>query len=138
MVFLTGSPRLIQHFRLDHEHPFSEGEIVHVFSRTAATVGVASAILAVLAGSALADPPSGTVPAHTDIVGVGSDTSQLVVDQRSTAFNAQTPVPPNKLYSGDAVGSTSIVTKTGCTSITRPNGSGAGITNLQANTRPSG
>ena len=102
------------------------------------TLGVGGALLASVAGAALADPPSGVTPAHTDIVGAGSDTTQQVLDQLSTDYNGQSPAPANKLYSFDAVGSSSITTKTGCASITRPNGSGAGITALKANAQPSG
>src|ERR1700730_5713662 len=38
---------------------------------------------------ALAAPPAGTTPAATDIVGVGSDTTQDVVNALSVAYNKQ-------------------------------------------------
>lgn len=88
-----------------------------------------ASLVALGAGPVLADPPSGTTPAATDLVGVGSDTVQALFNQFSTDYTA-TP----KLYSYDATGSASITTKTGATSITRPNGSGAGITALQNTT----
>ena len=89
----------------------------------------AASVVSLAAGPALADPPSGTTPAATDIVGVGSDTVQALFNQFSTDYTA-TP----KLYSWDATGSTPITTKTGATSIARPNGSGAGITALGSTT----
>ena len=81
-------------------------------------------------GAAVADPPAGTVPAATDIVAVGSDTTQNVIDAISTSYN--TTKPTNKFYSYDATGTATIVTKKGCVAITRPNGSSAGIAALKA------
>jgi ABC-type phosphate transport system substrate-binding protein len=98
-------------------------------------------------GTALADPPTGTVPGLTSIVGVScnplfsgspteNSTGSLVADYNATD-------PPNKLYCWDSVNPTTgasggtIVTKgssssdTTC-SITRPDGSSAGITALEA------
>jgi hypothetical protein len=46
--------------------------------------GVAAAAIsmtATMATTAVADPPSGVTPAYIDIVGTGSDTTQLVIDQ---------------------------------------------------------
>jgi ABC-type phosphate transport system substrate-binding protein len=100
-------------------------------------------------GTALADPPSGTVPATTDIVGVGSDTitplfagspTEYTAGSLSYDYNNQSPVPANKLWSWDAVNPTTgaagdtIVTKSGCAGIARPDGSSAGITALNNNT----
>jgi len=98
--------------------------------------GAVAAVLGILAGPAVADPPVGIVPAHTSIVGVGSDTTQAVLNQISLDYDRTTAT--RKLYSFDATGSATIVTKTGCAAITRPNGSSAGITALKANARPSG
>lgn len=102
----------------------------------AATV---TAVVGLGVGTALADPPSGTVPRTTDIVGAGSDTIQALFDQFSPDYNAQTPAPTSKLYSFDAVNPTTglpgdtISTKndTNC-STSRPNGSGGGLTALEA------
>ncbi len=102
----------------------------------ASGVVATAAICVASASSAIADPPKGLRPPHTAIVGTGSDTTQLVVDAFSTAYNKTNPT--NKMYSFDAVGSATITEKTGCTAITRPNGSSAGITELEAATRPSG
>jgi ABC-type phosphate transport system substrate-binding protein len=92
----------------------------------ASAFGLAAAAMA--AGPVLADPPAGTTPAATDIVSVGSDTTQVVSNQFSVDFNATSP--SSKYYSWDATGTTPITPKSGATSITRPNGSGAGITEL--------
>lgn len=95
-------------------------------------------------GTALADPPSGTTPAATDIVGVGSDTTTPLFAGTNVPpappatsgslqpdFNATNPA--NKLWSWNATGTpTSITPKAGCAAITRPNGSSAGITALKA------
>ncbi|SEL03558.1 PstS family phosphate ABC transporter substrate-binding protein [Streptacidiphilus jiangxiensis] len=91
----------------------------------AAALGCAAALLA--AGPALADPS--VTPAATDIVGVGSDTTQALFNQLSTDYTG-TP----HLYSWDATGTSPITPKTGASSIARPNGSSAGITALAANT----
>jgi ABC-type phosphate transport system substrate-binding protein len=96
---------------------------------------VAVATLALSTGAALADPSS--TPAVTAIVATGSDTIQFLADQWSTDYNATTPTNP--FYSWDAVNPTTglpgdtVETKndTNC-SITRPNGSGAGIAQLEA------
>jgi hypothetical protein len=104
-------------------------------------------------GTALADPPTGTVPGLTSIVGVScnplfsgspteNSTGSLVTDYNNTD-------PANDLWSWDAVNPTTgasggtIVTKgssssdTTC-SITRPDGSSAGISALETGTTDSG
>ncbi len=101
-----------------------------------AVTGVAAAAVGVVGTSALADPPKGTVPTHTSIVGTGSDTTQLVVDAFSTAYNKTKP--KLKMYSFDAVGSTNVTEKKNCASRVRPNGSSAGIAELEAGLRPNG
>jgi ABC-type phosphate transport system substrate-binding protein len=107
--------------------------------------GVAAAAISLMATAAVADPPSGTTPRHTDIVGTGSDTTQFVVDQLATDYDAGLSASARHVYSFDAVdpsnptGSNQMITeKTGCDSRTRPNGSGAGIAELEANLHPSG
>lgn len=110
---------------------------VAAVAATALTIGVGAA--------AYADPPSGTIPATSDIVAVGSDTIQAVADGFSTDWNSnQAPthtVPPN-VYSWDAVnpvthqpGDTinskgTASTQPNCT-MTRPNGSGGGISQVE-------
>jgi ABC-type phosphate transport system substrate-binding protein len=100
-------------------------------------------------GVALADPPAGTTPALTSIVGVGSDTitplfsgspTENTAGSLVTDYNATNPA--NKLWSWDAVNPSNgtsgdpIVTKGSSSSdaacsIARPNGSSAGITALE-------
>jgi ABC-type phosphate transport system substrate-binding protein len=109
----------------------------------AAVVGAAVVALAGIGvGSAFADPYA--TPKSTDIVGVGSDTVTPLYDGSEnvkvpgtfvTDYNTQSPVPANLLWSWDAVGSTNIVTKPGCASIPRPDGSSAGITALNNNVK---
>ena len=92
------------------------------------------------ASAATNDPPKGVTPAAYDIVGVGSNTTEYVMDQFSVAYNAS--VKTNTVghpffYSNDALppgvtapGTYKIKPKAGCATITRPNGSGAGVTAL--------
>lgn len=100
--------------------------------RASRIIPLAGAVIAVLGlgvGTALADP--GSTPPAQSIVAVGSDTLTPTFDQFSTDYNTTSPTYP--LYSWDATGtSTSIETKnnTACSGITRPNGSGAGISSV--------
>lgn len=104
--------------------------------RLSAAVATAAVAVTVSTGVAHADP---TTPlAANDVVGVGSDTTQYVLDALATAYNSTTPAPTQKLGSWDAVapdGSTApITTKAGCAPITRPNGGSAGVAALLADT----
>jgi ABC-type phosphate transport system substrate-binding protein len=105
-----------------------------MLTRLVVSAATAAAAIAMAAAPALADPPSGTVPKASNIVGVGSDTIQNVMDQFSHDYNASHTA--NKLYSWDATNPTtgavhdSIVDKSGCSAIPRPNGSSEGITAL--------
>ena len=99
----------------------------------------AATVTAMAMGPALADPPSGVTPKETDVVGVGSDTLQFLVDQFSFDYN-RTHSSGAKLYSWDALNpvtgmTDNIVEKSGCASTPRPNGSSAGIAALAANTK---
>ncbi|MFJ8582584.1 substrate-binding domain-containing protein [Micromonospora sp. NPDC093277] len=101
--------------------------------RTAGLVVAGSAaLLMTVTGTAYADSPG--TPAASDVVGVGSDTTEFVTAKLAADYNAKSPAPTNKLFSYDATGSSTIPLKPGCTAITRPNGSSAGITALQADT----
>ncbi|MFE6049674.1 PstS family phosphate ABC transporter substrate-binding protein [Kitasatospora sp. NPDC056446] len=94
---------------------------------------LATSVATVFAGTAVADPAS--LPNSQDIVGVGSDTTQAVLNQLAADYNASLTNPSApRLYSWDAIPSGTITTKSGATPINRPNGSGAGITALNANT----
>lgn len=110
----------------------------------AATMAAAAALVAGTVGTASAapnDPPKGTAPKAFDIVGVGSNTTQNVLDAISAQYDkgvgAKHSAAHPFFYSWDAVPpgtSSSAVTKinpkAGCATIVRPNGSGAGITAL--------
>jgi ABC-type phosphate transport system substrate-binding protein len=102
--------------------------------RAGTALAAAAVALSLSTGVAHADPD--TVLPKTAIVGVGSDTTQYVVDALATAYNATSPA--KKLGSWDAIppagGSTTITTKRGCASITRPNGGSAGVAALLADT----
>jgi ABC-type phosphate transport system substrate-binding protein len=113
----------------------------------AATLAAAATLIAgtvTTASAAPNDPPKGVTPAAYDIVGVGSNTTEYVIDQISVLYDAgvkvHSPAHP-KIYSYDATvpGSTStaptkIKPKAGCAAIVRPNGSGAGLTALNTTT----
>jgi len=101
--------------------------------RAASLTVAATALVAATAGTALADPPRGTVPAKTDVVGVGSDTTQFVLNAISAKYNVSHPAG-SRLYSFDATGTATIVPKKGCAAITRPDGSSRGIAALIADT----
>ncbi|MDH6579936.1 substrate-binding domain-containing protein [Kitasatospora sp. MAP5-34] len=101
-----------------------------VVAKFVSAAAVTAAAVTLAAGPALADPPAGVTPAATDIVGVGSDTTQVVLNRLSADYTG-TP----KLYSWDATGTSPITTKSGATPITRPNGSSAGISALETTTK---
>ncbi|GAB2741043.1 PstS family phosphate ABC transporter substrate-binding protein [Kitasatospora kifunensis] len=108
----------------------------HTAAKLFAAAAIATSLATVAAGQASADPT--VTPAAQDIVGVGSDTIQAVLGQFSTDYNASLTAAGDttspRLYSWDATPAGNITTKTGATSIPRPNGSGAGITALNNNT----
>ncbi|TDD59988.1 hypothetical protein E1263_12885 [Kribbella antibiotica] len=104
------------------------------FTRTARVTAIAAAAVALVATSALtanADQPF--TADSNDLVLVGSDTSENVLNDLAAVYNGRTPTPSAKLQTFDATGSSTIVTRSGQTAITRPNGSGAGITALCGN-----
>lgn len=91
----------------------------------------AIALSLVVSGAATADPKF--VPDQNDIVGVGSNTTEFVMQALAGAFNSQKVGGSRRLASFDAEGSSTIVLRQGSDPITRPNGSSAGIDELQAN-----
>jgi ABC-type phosphate transport system substrate-binding protein len=110
---------------------------VRIVSKLLVAATAAAAIAATVATPALADPPAGKIPRPTDVVGVGSDTIQNVMDQLSVAYNATHA--SGKLYSFDATNPTTgamgdpIQLKSGSSTcnIPRPDGSSAGIGALE-------
>jgi ABC-type phosphate transport system substrate-binding protein len=110
---------------------------MRILTRLVTGAAVAAAAVAMAAVPALADPPTGVSPRAVDVVGVGSDTIQNVLDQFSHDYNATHA--GTKLYSWDATNpktgaiADNILLKRGCTVVKRPNGSSAGVTALGAN-----
>jgi ABC-type phosphate transport system substrate-binding protein len=109
--------------------------------RLTSTLLVGCAALALAAaptGRALADPPGGVTPRASDIVGVGSDTSQYLMDQFAQDYDGANPGASSLLYSWDSADPTTgvtggpIETKATCADIARPDGSSAGISALEA------
>ena len=91
----------------------------------------AIALSMVVSGTASADPKF--VPDQNDIVGVGSSTTEFLLNGLAGAFNSQKVGGSMRLASFDAEGSATIVLRQGSDPITRPNGSSAGIDELQGN-----
>ncbi|MFJ4678065.1 MULTISPECIES: substrate-binding domain-containing protein [unclassified Kitasatospora] len=108
----------------------------HTAAKAFAAAAMTAAALATVAVPAMADPATGVTPAAQDIVGAGSDTTQALLNQFSVDYNATLGAGSTlpHLYSWDATGSATITPKAGAGTITRPNGSGAGISTLNATT----
>jgi ABC-type phosphate transport system substrate-binding protein len=113
-------------------------------SKFVAGSAAAATMVALVAGPAFADPPGTTVPRDADVVSVGSNTTEYLFDQLSNEYNSTHKGKTPLWYSWDATNPTTgaigdtIITKNNCTGIVRPNGSGAGITALDAGAQPSG
>ncbi|MFM6850910.1 MAG: Ig-like domain repeat protein [Terrabacter sp.] len=103
--------------------------------------GVSTSALAVaslsLAAPAMADPAAGYTPAASDVIGVGSDTSEFALNYLAdgnagvAGYNASNPA--NKLVSWNATapaGGTATINLPSNPTATRPNGSGAGKSTL--------
>ena len=106
-----------------------------------ATVLVSATAMAV--GPALADPVNGSgspvKPKETDVVSVGADTSEYLLDQLAFDYNKSHKTGP-RLYSWDALNpktglTDNISTKSGCAAIPRPNGASAGLTAFYTNAK---
>ena len=88
-----------------------------------------------LAAPALADPPAGYAPLTTDVIGVGSDTSEFVLNYLAdgnagvSGYNATAAAAANRLVSWNALppaGSPSTINLPSNPAAPRPNGSGNG------------
>jgi ABC-type phosphate transport system substrate-binding protein len=117
----------------------------------AAALAAAAALVAGGVSTASADPighnGKAVVPAYYDVVGVGSNTTEYVMDQISVDYNKTIPASKHSpsdpyFYSYDAVppgvnapGNYKIKPKAGCATIVRPNGSTAGLTALDTSAR---
>ena len=110
-----------------------------------ASVAAAAALIAgtvTTASAAPNEPPKGVTPAAYDVVGVGSNTTEYVMDAISVGYNKTVKthnVAHPYFYSYDALplgvnvpGKYTIKPKAGCATIARPDGSGAGITALDS------
>jgi ABC-type phosphate transport system substrate-binding protein len=99
---------------------------------------VLATVTTLTAGAALADPPSGVTPKATDIVGGGSNTTEFLLDQLTTNYNAAHKTGTH-IYSWDALANAAATTspniayKAGCVAAPRPNGSSEGIADLAEN-----
>jgi ABC-type phosphate transport system substrate-binding protein len=108
--------------------------MLHKILAGAAAIATAAVLSA---GPAMADPPKGVTPKATDIVGTGSDTIQYLLDQLSTDYNKGKAASAPHLYSWDATPTANIQEKAGSASCKRPrpDGSSAGISELEANVK---
>jgi hypothetical protein len=89
-------------------------------TRIVAGAAFAIGATAVAIGPAAADPPSGVTPRETDVVGVGSGTSEYLYDQFSFDYNRTHSSA--RLYSWDALNpktglTDNIAAKSGCSAI---------------------
>jgi ABC-type phosphate transport system substrate-binding protein len=111
---------------------------MRILSKLVTGAAVAAAAVTLAAAPALADPPARVTPRAGDVVGVGSDTIQNLLDQFSHDFNASHRTGA-KLYSWDATNPKTgaihdnIRFKRGCSVQQRPNGSSEGITAVKTN-----
>jgi ABC-type phosphate transport system substrate-binding protein len=116
---------------------------MRILSKLVVGAAVATTAVAMAAPSALADPPHGVTPKGFDVVGVGSNTTEFVVDQFSLDYNS-THKTHNAahpwLYSWDAGTTGTFRPKAGAKVITRTsaNGSSAGIALLAAGAKAAG
>jgi ABC-type phosphate transport system substrate-binding protein len=117
---------------------------MRILSKLVVGAAVAATAVTMVAPSALADPPRGVVPRGFDVVGVGSNTTEFVVDQFSFDYNRTHPThnaTHPHLFSWDASPSTATFRpKQGCAPITRlsANGSSAGIKLLTGGAKGAG
>ena len=114
---------------------------MRLFSKILVGAAATATVITVMGAPAFADPlPVGKVPPVTAAVGVGSNTTQYLLDQVTYNWDKTTAGKKSLAYSWDAVNpytlaiGDNIVTKSGCTAVARPDGSGAGKTALEANT----
>lgn len=101
-------------------------------SASVAAAALVAAAATTVSSPALADPRDGATPTPVDLVGVGSDTTQGVMNHVADAYNAEAWGGLTHLYSYDATGTATITPKAGCAEMARPNGSSAGIAALAA------
>jgi hypothetical protein len=89
------------------------------------------ALVPLLPLNARADPPSGTVPRSSAVIGVGADTTETLFDQLAADYDNQRPHRGGlRFYSFGSRGASPITPKAGCAPIERPSGSSQGVTAL--------
>lgn len=117
------------------------------FTRTVRATAIAAAAVALVATSALsASADSSTPPDQDDIVIVGSDTTEFVLNDLAALYGSRFATQPRQLKSFNATGTSPIQIRPDNPStpaldpvtIVRPNGSGAGIKELGTPTSPVG
>jgi ABC-type phosphate transport system substrate-binding protein len=117
------------------------------FTRTVRATAIAAAAVALVATSALSASADPTTPADgDDIVIVGSDTTEFVLNDLAALYSSRFSTQPRQLKSFNATGTSPITIRpdnpatTGVDPVTivRPNGSGAGIKELGTPTSPAG
>jgi ABC-type phosphate transport system substrate-binding protein len=108
-----------------------------------AGAAVIAGAVAMAAGPALADPVNGSgnpvKPKETDVVSVGADTDEYLLDQLAFDYNKSHKTGA-RLYSWDALNpktglTDNISVKSGCPAIPRPNGATAGLTTFYTNAK---
>ncbi|MEV7600629.1 substrate-binding domain-containing protein [Kitasatospora sp. NPDC089797] len=102
-------------------------------TRVAVVAAMAALMVPLSVGRASADP---AVPQARDLVGVGAQTTQALLNRFAADYNASlgSDTTSPRLYSWDATGTSPIITKGGATPIVRPDGAVAGIKALAATT----
>jgi hypothetical protein len=113
---------------------------MRMLQKVVAGAAGAAAALTLVAGVALADPPTGVTPSASSVAGVGSRTSEYLLDQLSLDYDAAHP-HKTQIYSFDACQGVScggsVVLKTGCKPVSWASisGTSAGIAALEAGAR---
>lgn len=128
----ASEPAIEGHGSADHHEFLQEGEnIVHNVKKLILVAGASASALGILAGQALADPPSR--PPATAMVGVGSDTIEQVANQLATDYGVTKLASFNATNPTTGAAHDQIQTKVGAPKIARPDGSGEGIAELAKN-----
>jgi ABC-type phosphate transport system substrate-binding protein len=100
--------------------------------RGGGVLAVAALVVSGLATAPTASADPSFTPDADDIVGVGSDTTEFVMNKLAAGFNARAIGGTQQMASFNATGTSTIVPRSGASAIPRPNGSSAGIDALQA------
>jgi hypothetical protein len=113
---------------------------MRMLQKVVAGAAVAAAALTLVAGVAIADPPTGLTPAPSSVVGVGSRTTAYLLDSLTLDYDTANP-HKTQIYSFDACQGApcigGVVLKKGCRAVSWGSISGTsnGIKALEANAR---